>query len=189
MSRNGLDRLERLTIRVARVVAVLGLFALLALAALVLANAVMRWLFAAPIDGVRDWVKLVVAIAIASCLPAALALRQNVTIRFLGHLSGKTARNGMELFGALVTLVMFALLAWQLQAWTMELRGYGDTTENIGMKIWPWWQAVTVLFYFTLVVQLLVVVRCLAALVRGEDDGAAGGGHEGPKAEPEPGNG
>jgi TRAP-type C4-dicarboxylate transport system permease small subunit len=188
VSRDGLDRLERLTIRVARVVAVLGLFALLALAALVLANATMRWLFAAPIDGVRDWEKLVIAFAIASCLPAALALRQNVTIRFLGHLSGKTARNGMELFGALATFVMFALLAWQLQLWTMELRGFGDTTENIGMKIWPWWQAVTVLFYFTLIVQLLVVVRCAAALIRGEDDDPEGAAEGGP-TRPEPGAG
>lgn len=173
MSQDGLYRLERLTIRVARVVAVLGLFALLALAVLILANATMRWLFAAPIEGVRDWVKLVVAVAIGSCLPATLALRQNVTIRFVGHMLQTRGRNGLELFGALATLIMFGVLAWQLQVWTLELRSLGDTTENIGMKIWPWWQGVTVLFYFTVVVQILVAVRIAAALIRGEEVDAA----------------
>ncbi|MEQ8697415.1 MAG: TRAP transporter small permease subunit [Bauldia litoralis] len=174
MSRNdGLERLERLTIRVARVVAVLGLFALLGLSVLILANATMRWLFSAPIEGVRDWVKLVVAVAIGSCLPATLALRQNVTIRFVGHMMNRPGRNSLELFGGLATLAMFAILAWQLQVWTFELRELGDTTENIGMKIWPWWQGVAVLFYFTVLVQLLVVVRLAAALVRGEEADAA----------------
>ncbi|MDH3233882.1 MAG: hypothetical protein OEQ29_10155, partial [Alphaproteobacteria bacterium] len=68
-----MDRLERWTIPFTRMVAFLGLVALLALAAVILANAALSWLFTAPIDGVRDWVKLIVAIAIAACLPSVLA--------------------------------------------------------------------------------------------------------------------
>lgn len=167
MALPSLDAIDAATIRFARFVAVIGLIALLVLSAIILANAFMRWVFAEPIEGVRDWVKLVVAVAVGSCLPAALALRQNVAIRYLGLALGRRAEALLELFAALIVLVAFGALAWLLQVYTLELRSDGETTENIGMVIWPWWQGVAVLFYLSVLVQLLVTVGLAVALIRG----------------------
>jgi len=162
-----MDRLESWTIPFTRMIAFLGLVALLALAAFILANAVMSWLFTAPLDGVRDWIKLIVAIAIAACLPSVLATRANITIRFLGRALGPRVDRALELFGSIVTWVALAVLAWQLQDYVFELRSTGETTENLGMPIGPWWQVVTVLFYLSVAVQSLVVVSGVRAVLRG----------------------
>jgi TRAP-type C4-dicarboxylate transport system permease small subunit len=162
-----MDRLERWTIPFTRMVAFLGLVALLALAAVILANAALSWLFTAPIDGVRDWVKLIVAIAIAACLPSVLATRQNITIRFLGRITSPRRERILELFGAVVTWLVLALLAWQLQDYVIELRETGETTENLGMPIAPWWQGVTILFYLGVAIQALVVVSAVRDVARG----------------------
>jgi TRAP-type C4-dicarboxylate transport system permease small subunit len=162
-----MDRLERWTIPFTRMIAFLGLVALLALAGVILANAALSWLFAAPIDGVRDWVKLIVAIAIAACLPSVLATRANISIRFLGRLISARGERILELFGAAVTMAALAVLAWQLQDYVFELRRTGETTENLGMPIAPWWQVVTVLFYLGVAIQGLVVVSAARAMIRG----------------------
>lgn len=162
-----MDRLESWTIPFTRMVAFLGLVALLALAAVILANAALSWLFTAPIDGVRDWVKLIVAIAIAACLPSVLATRANITIRFLGRVTSPRGGRILELFGAVVTLAALAVLSWQLQDYVFELRSTGETTENLGMPVAPWWQVVTVLFYLGVAIQALVVVSNLRSVVRG----------------------
>ena len=167
MALPSLDRIDAAAIRFARAVAVIGLIALLVLSAIILANAFMRWVFSQPIEGVRDWIKLVVAVAVGACLPAALALRQNVAIRYLGLALGRRVEALLELFAALLVLVAFGTLAWLLQVYTLELWRDGETTENIGMLIWPWWQAVTVLFYLSVLVQLLVTAGLAAALIRG----------------------
>ena len=171
-----LDSIETATIRFARLVAVIGLAALLILSAIILANAFMRWVFSQPIEGVRDWVKLVVAVAVGACLPAALALRQNVAIRYFGRLAGPRVDVLLELFGALVILSAFAASAWLLQVYTLELERDGETTENIGMLVWPWWQGVTVLFYLSVLVQLLVIVGLAVAAVRGRPAPVPGAG-------------
>ncbi|HUT49794.1 MAG TPA: TRAP transporter small permease subunit [Alphaproteobacteria bacterium] len=163
-----MKRLEGWTIRFTRIVALAGLLALLILAGIILANALGSWLFTAPIDGVRDWIKLIVAIAIGACIPAALAMRQNITIRFLGRLAGSTGNKVLELFGACLTLVAIAAIAWQLQIYVFELFKSGETTENLGMPIGPWWQIVTILFYLSTLVQLLVVLIIVASLGRKE---------------------
>lgn len=167
MPRPALESLDLATIRFARVVAVIGLAALLTLSVIILANAAMRWLFAQPIEGVRDWVKLVVAIAVGACLPSVLATRQNVTIRFVGRMFGGRLETLLELFGAALVLAAFGVITWLLQVYTGELRAAGETTENIGMVVWPWWQGVTVLFAFSTLVQALVVARLSGALVTG----------------------
>ncbi len=167
MSVWSLDALDAATIRFARLVAVIGLIALLVLSAIILANAFMRWIFSQPIEGVRDWVKLVVAVAVGGCLPAVLALRQNVAIRYVGGAFGGRVYIVLELFGALFVLTAFGVLAWLLQIYTLELRIDRETTENIGMLIWPWWQGVTTLFYLSVLVQILVVAGLVVGLVRG----------------------
>lgn len=162
-----LDGLERWAIRFTRIVAFLGLLALLALSSVILVNATMRWLFSMPIDGVRDWEKLIVAIAVGCCIPAVMASRQNISIRFVGRLLGGRAEVALELFGATVALIVLGVLTWQLQLYVWEVSERGQTTESLGMPIGPWWQAVAVLFILSTLVQLIVVASLIVGLARG----------------------
>ncbi len=165
--RFSLDGLERWAIRFTRIVAFLGLLALMALSTVILVNAAMRWLFSQPIDGVRDWEKLIVAIAVGCCIPAVMAARQNISIRFVGRLIGGRIEVALELFGALVVFVILAVLTYELQLYVWEVGARGQTTESLGMPIGPWWQVVAVLFLLSTLVQLIVVASLFVALIRG----------------------
>ena len=147
------------------IIAFLGLVALLSLAAIVLANAVMSKLFGQPIGGVVDWIRLIVANAVSACIPAVLAVRSNITIRFIGHIASKKVTLWLELLGALATWIVFSILVWQLQIYVLELISSGETTENLGMIIWPWSQSVMVLFGISLLVQSIVVVSIASAIL------------------------
>jgi TRAP-type C4-dicarboxylate transport system permease small subunit len=160
--------LERWAIRFTRVVAFLGLVALLALAGVILANAISRWLFSAPMAGVRDFQTLIIAIAIAACIPAVMAGRENITIRFVGRRLGPRAGVTLELLGAICGLGIMVLLAWELQVYVGQLWKSGQTTSTLGFRIAPWWQAVAVLFYLTVLVQTVVVVSLIASLIVGQ---------------------
>ena len=64
-----LQRLERVGLTLTRALSVVGLVALMALAAMTLADGLARWLANRPIEGVRDAGALIVAVAVACCIP------------------------------------------------------------------------------------------------------------------------
>jgi len=160
-------KLEGATIRATRVIALVGLAALLILAIITMADVGMRWLFNQPITGVEDLAKLVVAIAIAASIPAVLATRQNITIRFVGRVLGRRAELIFEIFGALIVLAVMAGMAWQIQIYTDELRKTGETTWLLGLHVAPFWQVVSVLLFLSVPIQLVVIAGLLVTALRG----------------------
>ncbi len=161
------DGLERATIRATRVIALIGLAALLVLAIITMADVAMRWMFNQPITGVEDLAKLIVAIAIAASIPAVLATRQNITIRFIGRALGRRAELVFEIFGAIIVFIVMAGMAWQIQIYTDELRATGETTWLLAMRVAPFWQVVSVLLFLCVPIQLVVLAGLLVTLVRG----------------------
>jgi TRAP-type C4-dicarboxylate transport system permease small subunit len=162
-----IHRLEGATIRATRVIALIGLAALLILAIITMADVAMRWLFNQPITGVEDLAKLVVAIAIAASIPAVLASRQNITIRFIGRALGRRAELIFEIFGSILVLVVMAGMAWQIQIYTDELRTTGETTWLLAIPVAPFWQVVSVLLFLCVPIQLVVLAGLLVTALRG----------------------
>jgi TRAP-type C4-dicarboxylate transport system permease small subunit len=162
-----IHRLEGATIRATRVIALIGLAALLVLAIITMADVGMRWLFNQPITGVEDLAKLVVAIAIAASIPAVLASRQNITIRFIGRALGRRAELIFEIFGSIVVFVIMAGMAWQIQIYTDELRKTGETTWLLAIPVAPFWQVVSVLLFLSVPIQLVVIAGLLMTALRG----------------------
>jgi TRAP-type C4-dicarboxylate transport system permease small subunit len=162
-----IHRLEGATIRATRVIALIGLAALLILAIITMADVAMRWLFNQPITGVEDLAKLVVAIAIAASIPAVLASRQNITIRFIGRALGRRAELIFEIFGSIVVFVIMAGMAWQIQIYTDELRKTGETTWLLAIPVAPFWQVVSVLLFLSVPIQLVVIAGLLMTALRG----------------------
>lgn len=146
-------------LRIARAIAALGVVALVGLALLVMVDVVLRWLFAAPIDGVAEISKLIIAMVVASFFPAALAERQHIAIEFVGKSLGPRAKATLEAFGALVTFGFFAAVAWRFVLYTAELGRSGETTWILGWPIAPWWVVVTVFIVFCVPVQAIVLAR------------------------------
>lgn len=147
--------------------ALIGFAGLLGLAVMTSLDVLLRWLAGTPIQGVNDVSAVVMAVVISACIPANLAMKQNISVEVFGSLAGGRAKNALGAFASLVTLIFIILVAWQIVPYTASLRTNGDRTWVLAWPVWPWWTAASVMMIFAAVVQLVVFLADLAALVRG----------------------
>ena len=83
-----MTQIDWATKALARALAVIGLGVLLCFAMMTIADGLLRFFFASPIDAVRDAGALVAAFAVTCCIPVAIVERSNITIRFLSSVAG-----------------------------------------------------------------------------------------------------
>lgn len=150
-----------------KVSAVLGLICLLSLSAAILADALTRTLFNAPIYGLNDLLEILTPVIVASCFPVTLATMQNISIRFLGRWLKPRAGQLMELFGQLAALLVMAGIVWEVGRYTAKLVEHGQYTWLLHIPVWPSWIVSTALLAFCLPVQALVVAEVFGNFRRG----------------------
>jgi TRAP-type C4-dicarboxylate transport system permease small subunit len=158
------EKAERLALQATRMLASLGLCLLLGLAAMTLADGMARWLAAQPLEGVRDIGALIVAVAIACCLPVGLAERSNVTIRFAETLSPRLGKL-LDVVAALLVLVVMGLIAWRLWLQAAIIARDGETTWILQLRTAPFWYAVDIILWCAVCVQAIGFWAELARLV------------------------
>lgn len=147
-------------------VAFVGAVGILAIAAGIVVDVLMRWLFNAPILGVDDLSKFVLAVVISSFFPVGLAKGHFVTIRFLGKALGLRGTLWLEVLGAAGTLGVFVFFTWRLFLYAAEATQTGLATVVLEFPVAPWWWFVTVVMAFCVLIQILVLVdRLVAAAV------------------------
>lgn len=154
-------KIERAIIRLSGMIALIGLAGLLALAFATILDISMRWLFNSPITGVRDASSLFLAVIIVSCLPACIAERGNITIRFLGNTLGPRWRYSFEVFGHLVMLMVFIMMAWQLWRYAKDLALNRETTWVLGWSVAPWWRGVSILVALCVPIIVFIIIKML----------------------------
>lgn len=149
-----------------RAIALIGLALLLLLALGTVLDVLLRWLFNSPIVGLSDTYSLFMAGVLASCFPLCIYNRGNVTIRFFGNALGPRATNFLDAFGNLITLCVFALLAWQLWLHTDQLARDGETTWVLSWPVSPWWRAVTILIIICTPVAFVTFIQYVKAALK-----------------------
>lgn len=150
---------EKLGVEIARALSLLGILGFVVLALGTIADVMLRWLFSAPIDGFSEVARLGVAILTATFFPAALIERYHISIDFFGKWMGPGWHRGLNVFSAVVTLGFFSLLAWEFVGYTRELAGAGETTWIVGIKVAPYWWAVTAILFLCVPAQILILLR------------------------------
>jgi TRAP-type C4-dicarboxylate transport system permease small subunit len=133
-------------------------------------DVLMRWLFNSPMAVVSDVSPLVIAIVVASFFPLALVERSHVSIEFAGALLGRRVHAWLEALAALVSLVFFVLLAWQIVRYALDLRALGQTTWVVQIPAAPWWAVVSFFLLLCVLVQFTILLVQFAAARRGKTD-------------------
>ena len=162
------ERLDRFAQRAGRALALIGLFGLFALAGMTIADVLLRWLFASPIDGLSDIGELIVIFMVAACFPAAFANRQHLAFRVLGGWLGWRANEFLECLGHLAALAFITIVAWQLSLYTADLWSNRQTTWLLAIPMWPSWLLTTVLVVLCVPIQALIFFIHLARLFSSE---------------------
>jgi TRAP-type C4-dicarboxylate transport system permease small subunit len=145
----------------ARVLVVLGLGTLLCFAAMTIADGLLRFFFASPIDLVRDAGSLVAAFAVACCIPVAIVERSNITIRFLSSFAGPRAGRIADVAAAILVEVVLILMTWQFVVFANQARLTGTATWMLRIPAAPVWAAVAVILGISALLQLVVGVKTL----------------------------
>lgn len=143
----------------AELAAGIGLVGLVLLSVAILSDAMMRTLFEAPIYGLSDLAEIVTPPIVASCVPAAIAARRNIAVRFLGSALPSRAGQAVELFGQIAALVVLAGIVWQLGLYTADIIRTGQYTWLLQIPMGPTWVLAEALLIACLPVQALVVAE------------------------------
>lgn len=154
-----LEAIEQQVARITRVLALASATCLLGVALLTMADVLLRWLFKAPIRGLMDVTALACAVIVASCFPALLARRGNITIRAFGGVGTGRIGRALDAFGALVTAVFFSLMTWKYIEYSIEMTEANEATVVLRWLTGPWWWVVTVMIGITTLVALVVLAR------------------------------
>jgi TRAP-type C4-dicarboxylate transport system permease small subunit len=150
---------EKISSMITRGIALIGLALLLLIALATVLDVLMRWLFNSPIVQLSDTYSLFMALILASCFPLCIYNRGNVTIRFIGNALGPRVRNIFDAFGNLVTMIVFALMAWQFWLYTDQMALDGETTWVLSWPASPWWRAVTILIIICVPVTMVTFIQ------------------------------
>ncbi len=154
--------------RISTWVALAGAVGVLIIAGFVVVDVVARAVFNEPILAVDDLNPFNIAVVVASFFPLCMVGRHFVTIRFLGRGLGTSAHLLLEVFGALATLVVFVLYAWQLLRYAWKVTDSGLASGILEIPQAPWWWAVAAVLSFAVLVQLAVVTDSVRAWRMGE---------------------
>jgi TRAP-type C4-dicarboxylate transport system permease small subunit len=157
-----LERLERLALVGTRALSVVGLTALMSLATMTIADGLMRWMANRPIEGVRDVGGLLIALAIACCVPIVMIERGNITIRLAGTLSARFGRVLEALASALVCAALGAL-TWQIWLHASKVARGRETTFVLQIPVAPFWYGVSMILACAFLVQVIVMLHAVSA--------------------------
>ena len=157
----------------ARGLALVGFTGLLVLALMTTSDVLMRWLFKAPLQGVNDVSSVVMAVVISACIPANLAMKQNIRVEVFGAIATPRMKTLLEVFSSALTFALIALIAWQFVGYVDSLKANGDRTWVLGWQVWPWWSGATVMLWLAAFVQAMVLISDISSLFGGSDTDAA----------------
>ena len=138
---------------------VLGLGTLLCFAALTIADGLLRFFLASPIDFVRDAASLVAAFAVACCIPVAIVERSNITIRFLASIAGRRAGRIADVAAAILVAVVLALMTWRFVLFANQAHASGTATWMLRIPTAPVWAAVALILGLSTLLQIVVIIR------------------------------
>ncbi len=154
-----MTRIDRAAKAVARALAVLGLGALLCFAVMTMADGLLRFFFARPIDAVRDVGGLVAAFAVACCIPVAIVERSNITIRFVSGVIGPRAGRVADVAAAILVEIILLLMTWQFVVFAAQAQATGSATWMLRIPSAPVWAAVAAILGISALLQIVVGIR------------------------------
>jgi TRAP-type transport system small permease protein len=154
-----ISRIDRVIKSMAQALAVLGLGALLCFAVMTIADGMLRFFIARPIDAVRDVGGLVAAFAVACCIPVAIVERSNITIRLLSSFVGPRIGRVADSAAAVLVGIVLTLMTWQFVLFAEQAQATGSATWMLRIPAAPFWWVVAVMLGLSVLFQITVTLK------------------------------
>jgi TRAP-type C4-dicarboxylate transport system permease small subunit len=163
-----MTQIDWATKALARALAVIGLGVLLCFAMMTIADGLLRFFFASPIDAVRDAGALVAAFAVACCIPVAIVERSNITIRFLSSVAGPGVGLFADVAAAILVELILILMTWQFVVFANQARVSSSATWMLRIPTAPVWAVVALILGISALLQIVVGIKTLRGDYRDE---------------------
>ncbi len=154
-----MEMIDRAAKAIARALAVVGLGTLLCFALMTVADGLLRFFAAYPIDAVRDVGGLVAAFAVACCIPVAIVERSNITIRFVSSFISPRAGRIADIAASLLVIFVLVLMTWQFLVFAKQAQATNAATWMLRIPAAPFWWAVTAMLGASTLLQAHVAVK------------------------------
>jgi len=129
---------------------------LAAMMLLTVADVVLRSFFAIPIRGMLELIELGLACTIFLALPAVFLRREHLVVDVVDHLARAGLVRWLERLGAIISLGVLAVMAWQMWPLARTMVEFGDVTSDLSIPR----------MYYWIPVLLGVMASALAVLIR-----------------------
>lgn len=151
---NGFNILSTLS----RLIALIGLTGIVTLALVSIVDIIGREVFSVPVNGFSDILDLCVIFSAAACFPASMLARQHVSVTFVGAALPQPVGRILDVLGHLTALGVMVLITWQVSEHAISMIETGEVTWLLGLKVWPVWLVVSIIFCIASLAQCLVVI-------------------------------
>ncbi len=142
----------------ARLFGYLAAFFLTATMMITVADVFLRTFFGYPMRGVLELVELGLACTIFLALPAVFLRDEHLVVDVIDHLAKKSVVRLLDLAGAIVSLVVLAVMLWQMVSLARTMHDFGDVTSDLSLpKIWYWVPVLLGLFASALAAVVFIV--------------------------------
>jgi TRAP-type C4-dicarboxylate transport system permease small subunit len=106
---------------------------------LTVADLVLRAFFSYPIQGMLELIELGLACTIFLALPAVFLRDEHLVVDVIDHFARPRVVRLLDLAGALVSLGVLVVMAWQMLPLARTMHEFGDVTSDLSIpRIWYW---------------------------------------------------
>lgn len=156
--------LETLNAFLNRILMILGGIAVLALMSLATGNVLLRILHV-PYRGAYEIVSFLGAIVIAFALGYTQKRKGHIVVDILTEKFPKKVNKVLDVINYFVTMIFFAVVAWQIYRWGMKIWGSGEVSETLKIIYHPFIFSVSIGFA---VLSLTIFIDFLKTLISKE---------------------
>jgi len=129
------------------------------MALLTVADVVLRTFFSLPIPGMLELIELGLACTIFIALPAVFLREEHLVVDVVDHLFRPAVVRVLDLLGALISLGVLVVMAWQMVPLARTMHEFGDVTSDLSIPKLYYWIPVLFGIVASALATLLFVVR------------------------------
>lgn len=141
------------------VISIISISAALLGALTIVIDVLGRWLFGTSVFALNEIMSAIFAIAIALTLPAGAALRVNLKIDLLAHLTGPRVTAWLKVAGSIMLFIFFAILAWRLFGLAVRYAGQGRASALLQLPLAPTYYGMAAAFGAAALVQVFNTIE------------------------------
>ncbi|ANT63343.1 hypothetical protein AYJ57_23005 (plasmid) [Salipiger sp. CCB-MM3] len=166
MTRSETRVLSVISDRATSILAVIGGLALLLLVVLIFAGVVLRYVFGQPILGSNEIIQLTAVALVMSALPYCTHLNGHVTVDVFDRVLGRFGRMAGDVLARLLSGYVLGVLCHRAVYKALDAAEFGDTTNMLGLPLWPFYGILALGCAFCV---LVFALQILNVIIYGEE--------------------